>query len=216
MTPTIATMPDGPPMLSRPSQKGEPTWELAMFYPTQGEWTESEYLALPTSRLVELSDGCLEVLPMPTPYHQLIVFLLIRLLDAFVTAHSAGIVLFAPMPIRLGSGKYREPDIVFLRPGRLPDTKKQPEGADLAIEVVSDGPENRKRDLETKREEYAQAGISEYWIVDPEERCIIVLTLDGKSYREHGKFGAGATATSVLLPGFSVNVDAVFAAGAGA
>jgi hypothetical protein len=37
--------------------------------------------------------------------------------------------------------------------------------------------------------------------------------LDGKTYREHGVFAAGSQATSVLLPGFSVNVAAVFAAG---
>jgi Uma2 family endonuclease len=69
--------------------------------------------------------------------------------------------------------------------------------------------------LETKREEYAAAGIAEYWIVDPREHQILVLTLDGETYRVHGEFGRGATATSRLLPGFSVSVDAVVAAGDG-
>jgi len=207
-------MADSPPMLSRPSRKGEPTWEMATFYPTQGEWTEAAYLALETNRLVELSDGCLEFLPAPTLAHHFMVHHLFDVLTAVAVAGKLGVVLFAPLPIHLWPGKYREPDLMFFQPGGIVDVHRQPEGADLAIEVVSDGPENRKRDLETKREEYAQAGISEYWIVDPEERCILVLTLDGKTYREHGKFGAGATATSVLLPGFAVSVDAVFAAGA--
>jgi hypothetical protein len=43
-----------------------------------------------------------------------------------------------------------------------------------------------------------------------------VLTLDGQTYRTHGEFGRGAVATSVLFPGVSVSVDAVFAAGEGA
>jgi hypothetical protein len=42
---------------------------------------------------------------------------------------------------------------------------------------------------------------------------ILVLTLDGSAYRVHGEFARGATATSLLLPGFTVSVDAVFAAG---
>ncbi len=186
-----------------------------MLYPLQGEWTESEYLALDTNRLVELSDGCLEFLPMPTIFHQLIVKYLIAMLEAFIVASASGTVLFAPLPVRLWRGKFREPDILYLRPERVRNPHTQPEGADLAMEVVSEGRENRERDLLIKRMEYAKAGIADYWIVDPEEQRITVLTLDGQTYREHGVFGPGATATSALLPGFAVSVDAVFAAGQG-
>jgi Uma2 family endonuclease len=184
-------------------------------FPAQGDWTEAAYLALDTNRLVELSEGCLEVLPMPTIFHQLIVEFLYTLLKAFVTAHASGLVLFAPLPVRLGSGKYREPDIVYLRPERVRDLHGQPDGADLVMEVVREGSEDRQRDLETKPREYAAAGIAEYWIVDPQEQRITVLTLDGQTYREHGVFGPGTTATSVLLPGFTVAVEAVFAVGQG-
>jgi Uma2 family endonuclease len=78
------------------------------------------------------------------------------------------------------------------------------EGAELAMEVVSD--DDRRRDLETKRFEYARAGISEYWIVDPLKEQITVLKLDGSAYVVHGEFKKGDRATSVLLPGFSVDV----------
>jgi len=194
------------------SRRGEPAWEIAFLFPPQGEWTEEEYLALNTSRLIELSDGCLEVLPMPTPLHQLIVRFLFRLLDAFVLSQGLGEVFFAPLPVRLWSGKYREPDIIYVRPERIRSLRKQLDGADLAMEVVSEGAENRERDLETKRREYAKAGIGEYWIVDLQERRITVLALDGRVYRVHGQFGPGTQATSVLLPGFAVAVDNVFAA----
>lgn len=80
------------------------------------------------------------------------------------------------------------------------------------VEVVSGGTEGRQRDLVIKRKEYAQAGIPEYWIVDPEGEQIFVLSLDGQSYREHGVFTPGQTATSVLLGGFGMEVTAVFAA----
>jgi len=80
------------------------------------------------------------------------------------------------------------------------------------MEVVSGGPEDRKRDLEIKRQEYAAARIAEYWIVDPQEQRIMVLYLDGENYREQGVFQPGSRATSRLLSGFEIDVTAVFAA----
>jgi Uma2 family endonuclease len=182
-------------------------------FPNQGHWTEEEYLALDTNRLVELVDGFLEVLPMPMVFHQLIVKFLLKHLETFVAAHAAGLVLFAPLPGRLWAGQFREPDILFLRPGRVADVRRQPNAADLVMEVVSPGAEKRDRDLRIKRAEYARAGIAEYWIVDHEQQTITVLTLAGQVYQEHGVFGIGQQETSVLLKGFSVAVGDVFAAG---
>jgi Uma2 family endonuclease len=196
-----------------PSQRGEPAWALATLFPAQGDWTEEEYLALDTNHLVELAGGCLEVHPVPTLPHQLIVRYLFGLLNAFVEARKLGFVLFAPLPVWLGPRTFREPDVVFLRSERARGVKKYPQGADLAMEVVSEGAENRQRDLETKPKEYAAARISEYWIVDPEQATITVLTLDGATYREHGVFRIGDVATSVLLPGFAAAVQDVLAAG---
>lgn len=197
------------------SRPGDPAWEIAMLFPAQGHWSEEEYLALQrrTNLLVELSNACIEVLPMPSPLHQRIVKFLFRMLEAFVLASGTGEVLFAPLPVRLWSGKYRDPDIVYLRPGRITDPRQQPRGADLAMEVVSEDEADRQRDLVTKRDEFAQAGIAEYWIVDRQEHKITVLALEGQAYRVHGEFGRGSVATSRLLPGFTVPVDAVFAAG---
>ncbi len=126
-----------------------------------------------------------------------------------------GEVFFAPLPIRLWAGKYRDPDVVFLKPGRISDPRRQPEGADLAVEVVNEGEEDRQRDLITKRREYAEAGIAEYWIVNPQAETVLVQVLNGAAYRVQGEFPRGTTATSVLLPSFAVNVSAVFDAGLG-
>ena len=181
-----------------------------MLFPVQGEWTEEEYLALDTNCMVELVDGSVDVLPLPVPLHQLIVAYLCMELNTFVAPQKSGRVFFAPMPVRLGPRNFREPDVMYLKHERLTDLRKQPEGADLIMEVVSPGEESRNRDYGEKRKDYAAAGIAEYWIVDPEEKRITVLTLDGQAYREHGVFGMAATATSILLPGFSVVVEKVF------
>ena len=197
--------------LERPLRPDDPTSELGLLH-RQGEWTEADYLALDTNQLIEFSDGSLEFLPMPTLFHQNILKFIYELLNAFVTGRRLGVVYFAPLPVKLWDGKLREPDLVFIRPGRISDVHVPPNGADLALEVVSDSPRDRQRDLQTKREEYAKAGIKEYWIVDPQEQQISVLVLDAGAYREHGIFKAGTFADSVLLSGFSVPVDDVFAA----
>jgi len=188
-----------------------PTWDIAQLFPQQGQWDETEYLALPVNHLVELSNGYLEFPPMPSPMHQWIVLFLYKLLDAFAWPKQ-GMTLVAPLPVRLWPGKIREPDIAFLlNKNRRRFGKKLWKGADLVMEVVSPGKESRERDLVTKPKEYAKAGISEYWIVDPKLGRITVLSLKGKKYETAGVFQKGDQAVSPLLPGFSVAVDDVFA-----
>ncbi|MGP0069526.1 MAG: Uma2 family endonuclease [Isosphaeraceae bacterium] len=189
---------------------GEPTWDVARLYPAQGTWTEHEYLNLNTNQLVEFSDGYVEFLPMPKTSHQLIALLLYRLLHAFVSVRTQGTVAAAPLSVQLWQGKYREPDIVFMRTEHASRiTEDYWIGADLVMEVVSGSDSDRQRDLVVKREEYARSGIPEYWIVDPELERITVLVLDGATYAVHGEFSRGQQATSKLLAGFSVDVTAV-------
>jgi Uma2 family endonuclease len=184
-----------------------------MLFPAQGHWSEEEYLALDTNQRVELVNGCLEVHPMPSLAHQLILLFLARWFDDFVRQRGLGVVLCSPFPVRILPGTVREPDLLFLKPDRVEGGHvRSVAGADLALEVISEGVENRKRDLRTKRKEYALARIPEYWLVDPQRQTITVLRLVSKRYREHGVFRIGDVATSHLLPGLSIPVQDVFAA----
>ena len=96
---------------------GEPTWDIAQLFPAQGTWSEDEHLALDTNHFVEFSDGFVEFLPMPTLSHQLIAMFLYRILESFVSANNLGTVVPAPYKVRLWEGKYREPDVLFMREG---------------------------------------------------------------------------------------------------
>ncbi len=195
---------------SRPTRRPEPAWEIAQLFPYQGFWSEDDYLELDTNHLVEFTDGYVEVLPMPKTSHQRVVQYLSNLLLAFTSARNLGTVLFAPLRVRLRKNKYREPDVVFMlseHADRIGEEFWQ--GADLVMEVVSDDPEARERDLVKKRRAYASAGIPEYWIVDPQERRITVLKLAGKTYAVHGEYGDGARAESALLEGFGVDASEV-------
>jgi Uma2 family endonuclease len=191
---------------------GEPAWAVAYLFPAQGAWTEAEYLALPDNRLFELSNGFLEVLPMPTTSHQLIMAFLYRMLFAFVEPRQLGIVSLAGQRVRLWKEKIREPDVVFMLARHTDRIVEQYwKGADLVMEVVSGSAEDRRRDLETKVAEYARARIPEYWIIDPPQAEITVLRLKGRKYVVHGRYGQGSQAHSALLKGFAVDVDAVLA-----
>lgn len=196
-----------------PPPETGPAWDIARLFPDQGYWNESDYLALDTNHFVEFIDGHIEVLPMPTLTHQEIMWYLNTLFRAFLSRHDLGRVVLAPYRLYLRPSLYREPDLMLVlneHADRLQN--KYATGADLVLEIVSPDAESRTRDYEEKRRDYEQAGIPEYWIVDPQEEQIMVLMLKDGQYVEHGRFAPGQVATSALLDGFKADVAATFAA----
>jgi Uma2 family endonuclease len=199
------------PVAAADSLAGQPAWEVAYLFPSQGQWSEDEFLALHTNRLVELSDGRLEVLPMPTEQHQTILLFLYEVVRQFVEPRKLGKVLVAPLRVRLWKGKIREPDLIFMLAANKHRRSNQVwNGADLVMEVVSE--DDPDRDLKIKRAEYAKAGIAEYWVVDPRKETISVFVLGkGKTtYTMRGTYGRGQHAVSVLLRGLKVSATEVF------
>ena len=183
---------------------------LSDILPPQGAWSDDAYLWLTdhTNRPIELTDGHIQGLPMPTFIHQAILLFLYGLFHDHVTPRG-GVVMVAALRMRIRPAKFREPDLLLLRD--CDDPRGQNRywmGADLVVEIVS--PDNPGRDLVEKRIDYAEAGIPEYWIADPRDETITVLALREDTYVEHGIFVRGDTATSPLLEGFAVDVAAVF------
>jgi Uma2 family endonuclease len=203
----------------RPKHRRQPrlTTQVALLYPLQGEWTEADYLSLPeTNRLVELSEGKLVVPDMATDPHQLAVGELFAAMRAFVRAGALGYLRVAPLPVRLWPGKFREPDIAFLSREHGDRRGEQFWGVpDLVAEVISSRTDRssgtERTDRREKFEEYALAGIAEYWLVDPNRRTIEVYNLQEGVYHLLGKWGMGERARSEVLHGFEVAVTAVLA-----
>ena len=183
---------------------------LCGLLPPQGAWNDREYLWLTdhTNRLIELADGNVQELPMPTDTHQAVLLFLYLLFRDYLKPRG-GVARVAALRTRVREGVFREPDLLLLRDRT--DPRRQDRfwlGADLVVEVVS--PEGPDRDLVEKRFDYAAAGIPEYWIADPRDETITVLALEGDAYVEHGVFARGEAATSPLLTGFAADADAVF------
>jgi Uma2 family endonuclease len=196
--------------LTEPSQPE--TWKdlLEDILPPQGYWSDEEYLTLTEhrNRLIEFTDGYLEVLPWPTCSHQRMLGYLLKEFSSFFDPRGAA-VLFGVFRLRIRPGKFREPDLVLLLSDD--DPRRQNRfwlGADLTLEVVSE--DKPERDLVDKRGDYAEGNVPEYWIVNPMTETITVLRLQGAAYEEAGVYRRGQAAVCVLRPEFSVSVDEVF------
>jgi Uma2 family endonuclease len=185
--------------------------EIAQLWPLQGDWTETDYFTLPdTNRFIELSEGELIMPPHPTETHQRVVLSMVLAFQSFVEGHNLGIVRFAPLPVRLWPDKIREPDVLFVSHEHADRIGEQFYGPpDLVVEVISAS--TRRTDRVEKFVEYATAGVSEYWLVDPEAQSIEVFVLEDNAYTLLVKAGLGEQARSKLLKSFEVDVDEVFA-----
>ena len=178
-------------------------------------WSEEEYLQL-TDRAhsrIELTDGRLEFLTMPTEIHEALIQFLFLALHQFVDQRKLGKVYNNGIRLRIRPSKVRLPDVIFLHRDHFHARHNRVwDGADLVMEVVSDSPGDRQRDYEVKLIDYAEAKVAEYWIIDPEQQIVIVHQLAGNQYSQPDKYGRGQFATSALLNGFGVDVGSLFAA----
>lgn len=146
---------------------------------TYEEWQQHDH----EGGLSEWINGEVTIMPPPSILHQRLVVFLTTLLTLFVQIHRLGVVLTAPVAMRATpDGNAREPDLLFVateHTDRL--THRELSGpADLVIEVVSD--ESVSRDRTDKFYEYQEAGVREYWIIDPRpgKERVDFYVLDGK------------------------------------
>jgi Uma2 family endonuclease len=133
--------------------------------------TYEEYLAWPDeSALVEWNNGeIIEYIP-PTDHHQDITGSLFNLISDLVRLQEVGVVRVAPFEVKLWpDGPSREPDVLFISRDRLDQLTPQrfEGGPDLVIEIVSSS--SARADRAEKFIEYEQAGVREYWLIDPRE-----------------------------------------------
>lgn len=132
---------------------------------SSGFVTEAEFLALPESMdRVELIDGEVILPPSPTPRHQLVLGRLVREVSSWADARPPALVGLAPLDLRIAPGRIVQPDLFVLLGGWSGSEGPIEAVPELVIEVLS---QRRGYDRITKRLIYAEAGVAEYWIVDP-------------------------------------------------
>lgn len=162
--------------------------------------------------LYELAKGVVIVLDVPGVRHALVAQAIDEHIRVYEIAHPGTIHLLAPgsdCALRLpGLQSERHPDRALYLTPPPSDNPWNSWTPEIAIEVVSRGQE--ERDYGEKREEYLRAGVREYWIVDPHRRTALFLRRQGDEWSEEEK-GPGAVYATPLLPGFALDLGAVFA-----
>jgi len=134
------------------------------------KWTLEEVHSLPDDgNKYELVRGELFVTPPPTPDHETIAAKLARFLDPFVARFGLGFV-YRPKAVMRFEGSEVEPDLMIRQRGDRTTTWDNAPVPVLIVEILS--PSTRRRDHMQKRKLYLDAGVAEYWIVDPERREI--------------------------------------------
>ena len=182
--------------------------------PADGDWTVDEYMRLenPPGFRYELIEGHLFMSPSPNYSHQSAIGILHELMSAFARKNKLGVVPMTPFDVVLSPVEKTvvQPDIVFVSRARRSIIRgTHVEGApDLVVEAVS--PKRERIDRDQKFRAYAEAGVMEYWIVDPPNRQIEVWVRRGDALVDRGRFGAGMHAPCEAIPGFSASVDEVF------
>ena len=131
-------------------------------------------------------------------------------LNAFVEEKGLGDVVFAPFDVVLSRNNVLQPDLLFVSTEQQSIiTEANIQGAPaLVVEVIS--PSTASRDRELKRRIYAEHGVSEYWLVDPDARTISVMSLQDKDFREVGNYGVGEVLSSPTLEGLVLDLASIF------
>ncbi len=146
-----------------------------------GPYRSRDYEALADEPRCELLYGELVVTPAPAVRHQAVVSELGRRLHAFARARG-GLALMSPVDVALFDHSVVQPDVVYISANRLSIARRRFEGVpDLLIEVLS--PDSARRDRLWKLRLYAEAGVREYWIVDPEAKTLEFLILEDGHFR---------------------------------
>ena len=105
------------------------------------------------------------------------------------------------------------PDIAFIRNERFKQVtsdEKVIAAPDIVVEILSRGSGNRRRDLQVKRRLYANYSVAEYWVVDREDRSVLIFQLKGNTLEETRKVQDEDLLTSPLLPGFELKLQTIF------
>jgi Uma2 family endonuclease len=190
----------------------------AFTYDKDRRWTYADYKdwELKPGERFELINGAAYAMTAPGTEHQLIATAMTVELGNFLKGKKCKVIA-APFDVRLfyeadqSDDTVVQPDLVVIGdPEKL--GKEGCHGApDLVVEILS--PSNTAIEMLRKRELYREAGVQEYWVIDPEHKIIVIYRLKNGQYElqnELQTLKAEDTLQSEALPGLEIKMETIF------
>jgi Uma2 family endonuclease len=172
-------------------------------------WTYEEYYRLDDDQHYEIIDGNLLMAPAPDTWHQDWSRELTVILATYVKRAKLGNVFAAPLDVVLDAENIVQPDLVFVSSANLGIIQHRAifGTPDLLVELVS--PSSVRRDRYDKKELYARFGVKEYWIGDPANKALEILTLKEDRYELHCCVEEKGKLTSLVLAGLEFDLSEI-------
>ena len=177
----------------------------------KNKYTVDDYLLLEEGAPFQLINYDLIRSPSPLLAHQLISAKIFYYLYVFLEANNDnGILVSAPIDVKLDDGNVLQPDILYISPQRKEKiVKDRIEGApDLVVEILSSS--SAYHNLRSKYDVYEKYGVKEYIIIDPIAQNADLYVLREGAYYLHQRAGINETLNSVLLAGFGLELNKMF------
>lgn len=179
-------------------------------------WTSQDLQILPDgydSKRYEIIDGELYMSKQPHRHHQLVCGRVWELLQQWSRPTKAGEAVIAPGVI-FAEDNDVAPDVTWMSQERLATTSledgKYHTAPELAVEVLSPGSTNERRDREFKLWLYSRRGVLEYWIISWIERSVEVYRRNGVELTLHTILHPADQLQSPHLPGFTCQISQFF------
>ena len=151
--------------------------------------TLDQYEVLPEDKRVEVFDGVVYDMSSPSQIHQTLSMELSNIIYNYVKNKKGSCQVFsAPFDVKLSDKPLTivQPDIMVICDKDKLDGKRCNGAPDFIIEIVS--PNNPADDYIRKLYYYKNAGVREYWIVDPRRKTVIVNYFEGNMLDIHYSF----------------------------
>lgn len=168
----------------------------------QGSVTFADFCTLvQPGQKADLIDGAIFLDPCESPRNNLLFGWLMSLMNGWASETDAGRMFASRVAFKIDNRNAPEPDLGFVRRGRLRCVKQDHVVGppDLALEIVA--PESVERDYDLKFKLYERAGVSEYWIVDPDFQDVLAYRL-GTTGKYRRVPLANRRIRSQAMPGF--------------
>ncbi len=177
------------------------------------DWTYEDLDSFADDVRRELDGNTFFEMPSPTLLHQTLILRLALFLSQMARQHG-GKAFLSPVDLVLSPRVVFIPDVCFYGREKMAsgDVERDPKrlrvAPDLIVEIISPSTASRDRVLKFRR--YAEFGVGNYWLVDPQERTLQAFQLQSGAYAEEAVLTNADAFAPALFPGATWALSELF------